>query len=173
MYSLSAEFQLYKGQNTLIKIPFQMHWRACCLPLGRVKVFQIPPKPAPNDEDFIFVYTLQQGDTYASIVREIPPNVKGIVISNYSKEVCPAFWPVQYVRDEALLPLYLVGVEQELLLQKMQPQQPSLPLVGPVPAQDSGMPMEMPEAVHIRFRPVSGGELEYVYTPAIANVQST
>ena len=161
MYLLSAEFQLYKGQNALIRIPFQMHWCACCLPVGRVKVLQIPPNTAANDEQFICLYNVQQGDTYASIVKDIPQNVKGIVISNYSKEVGRALWSMPYASNETLLPLYLVGVEHgKLLLQNIQPQQPSSPQAGPVPAQDSGIPMEMLEAVCIRFMPASGGELD-------------
>ena len=163
--SYSAEFQIFKGQDATQRIPFQMHWRACCMTLDKVKCSQYPPITMPHDKEaFFYVHPLRPGDTYSSITQAIPVEsgkcVKGIVIISNLSELESKFWTTPYAIDEALLPLYLVGVEDgQLLLQKVQPQQP-LPLkVGPVQPKCSRVQLDHPEALHIRFIPKSGGKL--------------
>lgn len=122
------------------------------------------PNTAPSDEAFLYLHTDMEQDSYTAITMAIPPEVinskclKGIVLLSHSKAVGATFWPTPYMTNEELLPIYLVGVEDGLLLlQKVQPQQPLK--VGPVQAQGSEVQLNIPKAVHIRFMPVSGGKL--------------
>ena len=143
-----------------------MPWYACCLTLDKVKCLQYPLSTASSDKEALFyVCPLKEGDTYASIVKTIPLSVKnskcikGIVIICNRPD--SKFWSTPYTSDEPLLPLYVVGVEDgRLLLQKVQPQQSPSLKAGSVQPHGSGVQLDKPEAVYIRFMPVSGGKLK-------------
>ena len=121
-----------------------MPW-ACSLTLDRVKCLHGPFTAAPTDfEPFFYVHPVEPEDTYASIVRTLPLNVKssksikGIVIICNLMKLNQTFWSTPLASNEACLPLYIVEVEHgQLLLPKVEPQQ----------------------ALHIRFIPRSGGKL--------------
>lgn len=148
-------------------IPFEMHWRACCLTLDRVTRLQYPLSTAHSyTEPFFYVHSLKQEDTYATMVKTIPLNMrsskcfKGIVIICNEPNVGQLFSTTQYTSDETLLPLYVVQVEHvQLLWQTLQAQQP--PTVKAVESQSEGVQLDNSEALHIRFIPKSGGKLSY------------
>ena len=147
-------------------IPFQMPWQACGLTLDRVKCLHYPLNAAPSaNEVFFYVHPLKQGDTYASIQKTIPVNVKssncfkGIVIICNKLELDPTFWADLDTRAEILVPLYLVEDEhQQFLLKRVQPQQPPSRKAGLVQSQAAQVQLDKPDALYIRFIPESGGK---------------
>lgn len=149
-----------------------MDWRACCLTLDRVRYLHSPLDAAPtNKEAFFYVHSLKPGDTYASIVMAIPVNVrnsksiKGIMIIFYRMELSPKFFATSNASDEALLPLYFVQAEHgQLLLPKVQTQQPLSVKAGSVQPQGAAVQPDNPEALHIRFIPKLGGKLKHTTT---------
>ena len=169
LFDPTAAFKIFKGQEILQQIPFQMVWHACCLTLDRVRCLHSPLDAAPTDnEPFYYVHSLKPGDTCASIVMAIPVSVrnsksmKGIIIF-YRMELSPKFFATSYASDEALLPLYFVPVEHgQLLLPKVQPQQPLSVKAGSV--QGAAAQLDNPEALRIKFIPKSGGKLKHTTT---------
>ena len=155
-----------------------MLWPAGCLTLERVKCLHSPLDAAPTDnEAFVYVHSQKPGDTYASLVRAIPVDVKnstsikGIVIIYYQMERSPRFFGTSYASDEALLPVYFVQVKHgQLLLPKVQPQQPLSVTAGSVQPQGAVVQLDNPEALHIKFIPKSGGKLTHHYK--IVNMKS-
>ena len=167
LFDPTAAFKIFKGQEILQQIPFQMVLPAGCLTLDRVRCLHSPLDAAPTDnEAFFYVHSLKPNDTYTSIVMAIPVNVKrskcikGIIIISYQMELSHRFFATSYVSDEALLPLYFVPVEHgQLLLPKVQPQQPLSVKAGSV--QGAVVQLDNPEALHIKFIPKSGGKLKH------------
>lgn len=149
-----------------------MIWGACCLTLDRVRCLHSPLDAAPTDnEAFFYVHSLKPEDTYASIVMTIPVNVKkskcikGILIICYQMELSPSFFATSYANDEAPLPLYFVQVDHgQLLLPKVQLQQPLSVKAGSVQPQGAAVQLDNPEALHIKFIPKSGGKLKHTTT---------
>lgn len=136
----------------------------CSLTLDKVKCLHGPFAAAPTDfEPFFYVHLVEREDTYASIVRMLPPNVKssksfkGIVIICNQMKLNPTIWTTP--SDEPCPPLYIVEVEHgQLLLPKVQPQQPPFVKADSVQPQGAGVHLGNAEALHIRFIPKSGGK---------------
>lgn len=152
-------------------IPFQMLWPACCLTLDRVRCLHSSLDAAPTDnEAFFYVHSMKPGDSYASIVKAIPVNVKsstsikGMIIC-YQMELSPSFFATSYASDEALLPLYFVeNRHEQMLLPKVRPQQRLSVEAGSVQPQGAAAQPDNPEALHIKFMPKSGGKLKHTTT---------